>query len=67
MATFVLPTVGSRYSDISGESFEVIGLGTRGIAVQYLDGRVELIDVQSWQELLLRGISQDDEEALSTA
>lgn len=50
MAAHQLPTIGERYIDSSGESFEVIGLGTGGIVIEYFDGRAKLIDLQSWKE-----------------
>lgn len=49
MATQHLPAIGDRYVDSTGESFEVIGLGTGGVVVEYFDGRAELIDLQRWQ------------------
>lgn len=43
------PVVGSRYDIAPGEHMEVIAVGTRGIVVEYTDGRVELVDGEHWQ------------------
>jgi len=45
------PIIGSRYTNDSGDAFEVIGMGTQGIIVEYIDGRAELIDHQTWDRL----------------
>jgi hypothetical protein len=45
------PSVGSRFVDAGGQSFEVIGTGTGGIVIEYSDGRAELIDQHSWESL----------------
>ena len=42
------PTVGARYNIAPGEHMEVIAIGTRGIVVEYTDGRVELVDGDHW-------------------
>ena len=43
------PMVGARYKISPGEHMEVIAIGTRGIVVEYTDGRVELVDGNHWQ------------------
>ena len=43
------PVVGTRYDIAPGEHMEVIAIGTRGIVVEYTDGRVELVDGEHWQ------------------
>jgi len=43
------PAVGTRYDIAPGEQMEVIAIGTRGIVVEYTDGRVELVDGDHWQ------------------
>ena len=43
------PVVGTRYDIAPGEHMEVIAIGTRGIVVEYTDGRVELVDEEHWQ------------------
>lgn len=45
------PAVDGRYTTSQGESFVVIGLGTKGIVVEYHDGRVELIPRDRWGHL----------------
>lgn len=46
------PRIGDHFSLTSGERIEVIGFGTGGIVIEYLDGRAELIDQPGWQHLL---------------
>lgn len=43
-----LPTVDSQFKNKSGDVFVVIGRGTRGIVIEYLDGRVELVSPSKW-------------------
>lgn len=43
------PVIGTRYDIAPGEHMEVIAIGTRGIVVEYTDGRVELVDGDHWQ------------------
>ena len=38
-----LPGIDSRFSNIKGEHFTVISTGTKGIVIEYQDGRVELV------------------------
>jgi len=45
------PVVGTHYDTQPGETIEVIAVGTRGIVVEYIDGRVELLDLDCWQTL----------------
>jgi len=45
------PIVGSHHDTKQGESIEVIAVGTLGIVVEYIDGRVELLDPECWQSL----------------
>ena len=45
------PIVGTHYDTQPGETIEVIAVGTRGIVVEYIDGRVELLDLDCWQNL----------------
>jgi len=47
----IRPVVGTHYDTKPGESIEVIAVGTRGIVVEYIDGRVELLDLDCWQSL----------------
>ena len=47
----ISPSIGSCFISDQGETFEVIGRGTRGVVVQYADGRAELIDMQTWETL----------------
>ena len=49
----IKPTVGTHYDTQPGETIEVIAVGTRGIVVEYIDGRVELLDLDCWKTLRL--------------
>lgn len=46
-----LPAVDGRYTTSQGDTFVVIGMGTKGIVVEYRDGRVELISRDRWDNL----------------
>lgn len=46
-----LPSIDEQYRDDNGNLFVVIGRGTRGIVVEYFDGKVELISLQDWQNM----------------
>jgi len=46
-----LPSVNSQYRNQFGDTFVVIGRGTRGIIVEYHGGRVELISPKKWQTM----------------
>jgi len=50
----IRPVIGTHYETGKGLSAEVIAIGTRGIVVEYKDGRVELIDTENWQVLQQR-------------
>lgn len=50
----VQPSVGDYFSLANGEHFEVIGCGTRGIIIEYNDGRAELLDQPAWQRMQAR-------------
>jgi len=43
-----LPSVDEQFKTKSGECFIVIGRGTQGIIIEYLDGRVELVPIKKW-------------------
>lgn len=47
----IRPIVGTHYDTQPGETIEVIAVGTRGIVVEYIDGRVELLDLDCWKTL----------------
>lgn len=49
MTMQILPSVNSQYRNQFGDTFVVIGRGTRGIIVEYHGGRVELISPNQWQ------------------
>lgn len=45
------PRVGDWYINEDGLSLKVIGNGTHGVVVEYIDGSAELIDRQTWIDL----------------
>lgn len=53
MNTHPHPAIDSHYKNTQGEQFFVIGSGTGGIIVQYYDGRVEMINRDTWTQLKL--------------
>jgi hypothetical protein len=52
--------VGSWYTNEDGLSLKVIGMGTKGVVVEYVDGSAELIDRTTWRDL---DMENDDLEA----
>jgi len=55
----IKPIVGKYYDTEPGESIQVIAIGTRGIVVEYIDGRVELLNMKYWQSLKQNSRSSD--------
>ncbi len=47
----VQPSVGDCFSLASGERVEIIGCGTKGVVIEYNDGRAELLDQPAWQRM----------------
>ena len=43
------PIIGGRYRTSSTTTAEVIAIGTRGVVVEFPDGRVQLINITEWQ------------------
>jgi hypothetical protein len=54
--------VGSWYTNEDGLSLKVIGMGTKGVVVEYVDGSAELIDRTTWRDL---DMEIDELEAVS--
>jgi len=46
-----LPIVDSCFTTSQGETFVVIGRGTQGVIVEYIDGRVELLSLSQWANI----------------
>ena len=57
--TYQLPAVGDRFVNENGETFVVIGLGTRGIVIEYPNGQTELVDQHTWAKLDMCPETQD--------
>ncbi len=48
MSIFDLPVVNAQFKNQYGDLFTVIGKGTRGIVIEYINGKVELISPKNW-------------------
>jgi len=48
MSLFDLPVVDAQFKNQHGDLFTVIGKGTRGIIIEYINGKVELISPKNW-------------------
>ncbi|MDH5258733.1 MAG: hypothetical protein OEX07_12030 [Gammaproteobacteria bacterium] len=46
-----LPNVDSQFKNKAGDVFVVIGRGTQGIVIEYIDGRVELVSPTKWGDM----------------
>jgi len=64
MAMQEAPVVGAVYEDKDEQTFEVINFDEdEGIVeIEYEDGSVDEIDIDSWYELSVERISDDDED-----
>ncbi len=51
MATQFEPEIGSWYKNSEGLSFEVIALDDGTVEIQYFDGAIEELDIDSWYEM----------------
>lgn len=57
------PNVGDWYQNASGESFEIVAFdSTQGlIEIQYFDGTVEELDMDSWYEQIMVAIEPPED------
>ena len=46
-----LPTINTEFKNKHGDVFTVIGRGTRGIIIEYSDGKVELVSPDRWHDM----------------
>ncbi|MDX1811518.1 MAG: hypothetical protein R3240_06195 [Gammaproteobacteria bacterium] len=46
-----LPVIDACFQTAKGDTFVVIGRGTKGIIVEYVDGRVELLSPSEWADI----------------
>ncbi|MDH5228743.1 MAG: hypothetical protein OEZ58_13565 [Gammaproteobacteria bacterium] len=53
-----LPNIDAYYTNSQGEAFMVIGRGTRGIIIEYSDGRVELVSMERWRKMTVNILSK---------
>lgn len=53
MTISTAPVIGERYATRLGETLQVIGYGTRGVIVEFMDGSAELMDQDTWEALLI--------------
>ncbi len=74
MSEVPAPVIGNWYRQENGELFEVVALDTDDgtVEIQYFDGTIEEVDVESWEQLELEAaeppedwsgsVDVDDEE-----
>ena len=53
MLNHQLPGIDSQFSNTNGEHFTVISTGTKGIVIEYQDGRVELVTKPDWRAITI--------------
>lgn len=55
MSEVPAPVIGNWYRQENGELFEVVALDTEDdtVEIQYFDGTIEEVDVESWDQLQL--------------
>ena len=46
-----LPSINTEFKNKQGDVFTVIGRGTRGIIIEYSNGRVELVSPDRWHDM----------------
>lgn len=46
-----LPLIDTEFKNKQGDVFTVIGRGTRGIIIEFSDGRVELVSPEEWHNM----------------
>jgi hypothetical protein len=63
MTLEMTPNVGDWYQNTSGESFEIVAYdATQGlIEIQYFDGTVEEIEIDSWYEQMMVAIEPPED------
>jgi hypothetical protein len=63
MALEMTPNVGDWYQNTSGESFEIVAYDApQGlIEIQYFDGTVEEVDIESWYEQMMVAIEPPED------
>lgn len=57
------PVIGSWYQNVANESFEVVAcdLDDGTVEIQYFDGTVEELDLESWGEIVVRTIAAPED------
>ena len=58
MSILNLPTVNTQFKNQTGDLFTVIARGTKGIIIEYLSGKVELISQKNWETMYASAVSQ---------
>jgi len=51
MSTINLPIVNTQFKNQTGDLFTVIGKGTKGIIIEYISGKVELVPPKNWETM----------------
>ena len=63
MTKNLVPTVGDWYQDVAGTSFEIVALDSAQglIEMQFFDGTIEELDLESWGEQMYISIEQSED------
>jgi hypothetical protein len=62
MAKSAEPTIGAWYKKPEGDKFEVVAIDDKGaVEVQYFDGSIEEIDIDSWNEMEIEPIEPPED------
>ena len=51
MSILCMPLVNTRFKNQYGDLFTVIGKGTKGIIIEYISGKVELVSPKNWESM----------------
>ena len=55
------PIIGQWYRDIQHRLFEVVALDDDAIEIQYFDGDVEELDMESWHQLVVASVAEPND------
>lgn len=63
MANKHLPGIGDWYRNSNGDTFEVVAWDEEDqtVELQYFDGTVEELDMDTWNELLIEAVEQPED------
>lgn len=57
------PGIGDWYRNLSGDTFEVVAFDEEDqtVELQYFDGTVEEVDMDTWNELVIEAVEQPED------